>query len=404
VDQAGQQLLQTAAVIGRSFDYDTLRNASGRSDDETVHAVEMLLAHGLVMESAASAAGTTAGSDYDFSHQALRDLVYEETSFARRRLLHRRVAESLSQYRGRSADAIAAQIAHHFQAAGQDIAAADYFYLAGNYARQLYANTEALNHFQSALALGHPAAAELHEAIGDLQKLAGAYGAALAAYEKAAALVGSADLSRLEQKLGGVYHRQGDWERAVHHFSAALSALTAGDRSDRARILADWSRTAHRAADTTKAQALAEEALTLTETAGDLPALAQTHNILGMLARTRGDYTEAAHHLQRSLELAPQLGAPGAQIAALNNLALLARDQADYTQAESLLTKALTLCRKLGDRHREAALLNNLADLYHIAGDETAARSHVRHSVTILAEIGTDMAEWQPEIWKLTEW
>jgi hypothetical protein len=58
----------------------------------------------------------------------------------------------------------------------------------------------------------------------------------------------------------------------------------------------------------------------------------------------------------------------------------------------------------LGDRHREAALLNNLADLYHIAGDETAARSHVRHSVTILAEIGTDMAEWQPEIWKLTEW
>lgn len=399
VDQAGQQLLQTAAVIGRSFEYDTLRSASGRSEDETVQAIETLLAHGLVIESAA--AGEL---QYDFSHQALRDLVYEETSFARRRLLHRRVAESLSQSRNRPLEAISAQIAHHFLAAGEEVEAAEYFYQAGNYARQLYANTEALSHFQSALGLGHPAAAELHEAVGDLQKLAGSYGAALAEYEKAAALAGTADLSRIEQKLGGVYHRQGDWERAVHHFSAALTALPSLDRPNRARILADWSRTAHRAGDVLEAQRLAEEALVLAETAEDLPALAQSHNILGMLARTGSDFALAEQHLRDSLTLAPQLATPSAQIAALNNLALLARDQSDFDQAEELLRQALKLCRTLGDRHREAALLNNLADLFHLAGDETAARSHVRQSVAILAEIGADAGEWQPEIWKLTEW
>ncbi|MFZ0545264.1 MAG: tetratricopeptide repeat protein [Candidatus Promineifilaceae bacterium] len=400
VDQTGRQLLQTAAVIGRSFDFDTLRTASGRSDEEMVQAIETLLAYGLVIESAA----TTADLQYDFSHQALRDLVYEETSLARRRLLHRRVAESLGHQRNRPEGAIAAQVAHHYQAAGLEPTAADYFYQAGNYARQLYANTEALSHFQSALALGHPAVADLHEAIGDLHKLAGAYGTALADYEKAAALADPDDLYRLEQKLGSVYHRQGDWELAVHHFSAALEALDEEEHPARARILADWSRTAHRAGDIAQAQSLAEEALKLAETADDLPALAQTHNILGMLARARVDFSGADYHLRQSLELAPQLPTPRAQIAALNNLALLARDQFDFTQAEQLLTQALQLCRTLGDRHREAALLNNLADLYHLSGDKTAAQSHVRQSVAILAEIGTDAGQWQPEIWKLTEW
>jgi DNA-binding SARP family transcriptional activator/predicted ATPase len=399
VDQAGQQLLQTAAVIGRSFDFDTLRMASGRSEEESVQGVETLLAHGLVVETAA-----TNDVLFYFSHQALRDLVYEEISLVRRRLLHRRVAESLVQERNRPAAANAAQIAHHYLSAGQETVAADYYFQAGNYARQLYANGEALDHFQSALGLGHPEVAALHEAVGDLQKLAGAYGAALAAFEKAAALADAADLNRLEQKLGGVYHRQGHWELAIHHFSAALEALPEKIHPARARILADQSRTVHRAGDMEQAQVLAEEALRLAETADELPALVQSHNMLGMLARARGDFTKAGHHLNRSLELAPQLPTPGAQIAALNNLALLARDQKYFNQAEALLVKALQFCRTIGDRHQEAALLNNMADLYHLAGDKTAALNHVRQSVTILAEIGVDAGKWQPEIWKLTEW
>ena len=48
VDEIGWQLLNTAAVIGRSFDFDTLREASGRGEDETVAALEDLIAQGLV--------------------------------------------------------------------------------------------------------------------------------------------------------------------------------------------------------------------------------------------------------------------------------------------------------------------------------------------------------------------
>ena len=147
-DDTGRQLLAAAAVIGRSFDFDTLRAASGRSEEETIACLEQLVRKGLVREATTYTPGAEPG--YDFSHEQLRALVYDETSLARRRLLHRRVAEELARQPRppRAQGAIAGQIAHHFRMAGHDDEAASYYKLAGEHARSLYANSEALTHFK----------------------------------------------------------------------------------------------------------------------------------------------------------------------------------------------------------------------------------------------------------------
>lgn len=88
--------------------------------------------------------------------------------------------------RGRAQTPLApltSQIAWHYRPGGRNTEAAHYYKLAGDHARLLYANTEALLHFRSALALGHPEAAALPEAIGDLQTPAGEYSAALTSYQ-----------------------------------------------------------------------------------------------------------------------------------------------------------------------------------------------------------------------------
>src|SRR5215207_1887240 len=167
VGEAAGQVLAAAAVVGRSFDFDTVRAASGRGEEETLTALEELMSRGLIREVGSPVGGAPA---YDFDHDKLRTLVYEETSLAR----------------GREADALAGQIARHHRLAGQDEEAARYYRLAGDYARSLHANSDALTHYEEALALGHPDASELHEAIGDLRTRAGEYGAALASYEAAA--------------------------------------------------------------------------------------------------------------------------------------------------------------------------------------------------------------------------
>jgi tetratricopeptide (TPR) repeat protein len=112
----------------------------------------------------------------------------------------------------------------------------------------------------------------------------------------------------------------------------------------------------------------------------------------------------ALRHLTESLRVAEDLGDANALIAAFNNLALAHRDHGELEKAFQLTRKALELCIQLGDRHRQAALLNNLADLYHAAGQPEEAMAHLKKAVSIFTEIGVEMDQTSPEIWKLTEW
>ncbi|MEP7199743.1 MAG: tetratricopeptide repeat protein, partial [Chloroflexota bacterium] len=401
VSQTATQVLNTAAVIGHSFDFDSVREASGRSEDETVAALEELIARGLIAEIKTASGGES--PTYDFSHEKLRALAYAETSQARRRLIHRRVADALvARPPRRTLAARASLVAQHYQLAGADAQAAEYFKLAGEHARGLYANAEALSHFRNALALGHAETGALHEAIGDLQTLRGDYGAALTSYETAATLCASDALGSVEHKIGSVHLRQGAWGAAESHFESALATLLSDGA--RARLYADWSFAARQRGAMERARELARQSLALAEAADDRRALAEAHNILGVIARSRDDADDAREHLQQSLRLAEMLDDASARMTALNNLALVYGDHGERAAAMRFTEQALQLCVALGDRHREAALRNNLADLLHADGQTEAAMAHLKQAVAIFAEIGGSDQPAQPEIWKLTEW
>ncbi len=396
------QILGAAAAIGRSFDFDTVHEAAGRGEEEAIAAIEELTGRNLIEEVPDSSGDPL----YDFSHEKLRGLIYEETSMARRRLLHRRVASALSgrARRRRDASALAAQTSHHYRLAGEDEQAAEYSKLAGEHARALYANADALSHFQTALTLGHPGIAILHEEIGDLHTVLGGYAAALASYEAAAALLDGQAFATVEHKLGNVHTRQGEWDAAEGHYEVALAALEdESSPGEVSRLQADRSRLAHQRGRNAEAMDLARRALELAEKAEDSRALAQAHNVLGILASKQGDGEAALRHLERSLAFAGDLEDPHARVAALNNLALLRGENGETEAAMGLTENALSLCVSLGDRHREAALHNNLADLLHAAGRNEESMQHLKQAVAIFAEIG-EQGTLQPEIWKLVEW
>ena len=402
LDQTARQVLTAAAAIGRSFDFDTAMAASGRTDGETVAALETLTMRGMVRE-LEGPAGTPL---FDFTHDKLRSVVYDAASLARRRLLHGRVADALRS-RPRTGDqplAVAGLIARHEQLAGRDARAAEMFALAGEQARALYANTEALDHLRQALALGHPDAADLHEAVGDLETLRGDYAAALVSYDNAAATAVGPALAGLEHKCAHVHVRMGDSGAARARLDAAVTALRDAEEPElRARIAAERSLAAARAGAIDEAELEARRALDLAERATDQRALAQARNILGLLARRTGRLDEAERQLEYSADLAAALPEPDAQITALNNLALVLGDARRYEHALEHARTAVRLCERIGDRHRQAALHNNIADLLHGAGREEEAMAHLTTAVTLFAEVG-DQASAAPEIWKLVDW
>lgn len=399
--ETGKQVLNAAAVIGRSFDFEILREVSGRTEDETIRTIEELIAQGLIKEIAAETLR------YDFVHEKLRALAYEETNAARRRLLHRRTAEAFVSHgrTRRETEVLANQIAWHYQRADEKALAAEYFKLAGDHARTLYANAEALAHYRAALALGHPNAAALSEFIGDMQTLLGDYAGALTSYATAASLCAPDALAGIEHKQGNVRHRRGEYAMAASHFQTALNTfLDTTLPAERARLFADWSLAARAMGQGERAGELASRALALAETGHDLVSLAQAHNILGILARHDGELRQARYHLEQSCAIAESLPDPSVRIAALNNLALVCRDTNEIERAIKLTETSLALCVTQGDRHHQAALHNNLADLLHGIGKDSEAMMHLEQSFAILADIGADATTMQPEIWKLVEW
>ena len=234
----------------------------------------------------------------------------------------------------------------------------------------------------------------VNERVGDLYTLHGDYVKAVASYEAALAETSAPFRAAVEHKLADVHHRRGEWEAAERHYRAALRGID--DAAWRARVTADYALAAHRRGDRIRATRLAEEALALARRARDDRALAQAHNMVGILTGER-------KHLEESLALAERIADAAARVAALNNLALAHARDGDLDRATTLTREALAASSAIGDRHREAALHNNLADLLHRSGENEEAMRYLKRAVRLFADIGED-ATREPEVWKLVEW
>jgi DNA-binding SARP family transcriptional activator len=95
LSEEDRQLLACAAVIGRRFTFEALRRAAGREMEPTLAGLERLLAADLIRAQAQPAA-------FDFTHEKIREVVYEDLMPIRRQELHRRVGEALETIYGAS--------------------------------------------------------------------------------------------------------------------------------------------------------------------------------------------------------------------------------------------------------------------------------------------------------------
>jgi DNA-binding SARP family transcriptional activator/tetratricopeptide (TPR) repeat protein len=403
VDEMSLQILSAAAVIGRSFDLATVREASGRSEEETVDAIEALMRRGIVREVPVELGPSVR---YDFSHGGMREVVYEATSRARRRLLHRRTADALRRVpspAGRDDLARYALIAGHERQAGRLPEAAEAHLQAANRAEAVFANREAIDHLGSAIALGHPDGAGAHGRIGELRSRLAEYPAAIASLETAAALAERSALPAIEIALGRVHRRRGDLVAAASHLGAALASPDLTDAL-RARALVERSVVALRASELDVARDAASEAAAMAARAGDPHLVGVAERLVGLVAQARGDLAGARNALGRSVALAADDPDPTASIAALTALALALAGGGAVDEAVATATDAIEACRRIGDRHLEAAVENHIADMLHEAGRPDDSMVHLKRAVALFAEVGEGASERDPGIWTLAAW
>lgn len=397
VSATSRQLLSAAAVVGVVADPELLRSTAGRDDVETVEALEALVDSGLLVED-------TQRRGYDFPYELLREVVIERTSLARQRLLHSRAADVLSRRHGVDSSAWPADgVARHLSAAGRTSEAAEWFWTAAMESRALYAHREELEQLQAARAAGLEPAL-VHEALGDALTRLGRYREALESFEQgAAANEDPVRLAAVEHKLANVHDRLGEWTIAQAHLESA-DDLLGGDSAaaPRARVGADLALVLHRQGMSQAAEARARLARVDATESGDVLALAQVHDVLGVVAIGGGDLDAAVRHLELSVGWATQLDDVGPAVAAENNLARALDLMGRSDEALDAARRALALGERHGDQHRVGALHANLADLLHRRGEEEEAQREARAAAATLAAV--DDADLRPQVWTLVEW
>jgi eukaryotic-like serine/threonine-protein kinase len=244
---ATREVLSIAGVVGRPFTIAGVARVGGLGRDAVAQALEPALA-GHLVEARVEAPGR-----FGFSHDIVRDAVYDDLPPTMRARLHAAVAAALQESLEAGGDATAAEAAHHALAAarsGADPEAAWRLSLdAAREAAALQAHAEAAAHYSGALEaleLGARATAserlETALALAAATFAAGDIEAARRRFRRVAAAArrsGAADVhARAALGFSEVQRYGGIDEDAIALLQGALDALPPDDSALRARACA----------------------------------------------------------------------------------------------------------------------------------------------------------------------
>lgn len=145
--------LTVASVEGETFTAQVVAQVQGVDERHLLRNLSQELdrRHHLVREQGEIQTNGHFMSRYQFVHNLFQQYLYNSLSAAERRLLHGDIALALEHFYARHTEDVIVQLAHHYTEAGQVEQAVTYLLKAGDQARSLYANEEAIEFYQKAL-------------------------------------------------------------------------------------------------------------------------------------------------------------------------------------------------------------------------------------------------------------
>jgi tetratricopeptide (TPR) repeat protein len=222
VSETATEVLRTAAVLGKQFEFGELLAIARRPEDELLDALDEAVSAQLV------APGR--GESFSFTHDKIREVLYEELNPIRRRRLHLAIAEGLERMEAQGKDVTVEDLAHHFVESGDFERGLSYAERAAGAALHVFAWDEATAMFERARECAEAleradAVLRIDEAMGDAALASGDIPAATERYERALAAASDPDVqNRLRGKAGEAYAVSGDL-RGEEHVRKALEDL-----------------------------------------------------------------------------------------------------------------------------------------------------------------------------------
>ena len=390
--------LQTSSVIGRRVRVPLLR-AVDEAVDVDANLQELLDAELLDP--------SDEPDELVFHHALVQDVAYSRLLRKRRRELHLKVAEEAERLYGAGDDVIDL-LARHLHLAEAGDKAVEYLTRAGERARRLFANDEAIIHLGHALELARKSERSgelvppLLLGLADVHELVGNYEQALAFYREARELgtgVGAArgiaatlrnrsdydealafltdaledwehspsDQASLWLEKGRVLSRQGRFTEAIDSLQIAMAKCA--DSRVRAETQLQLARAEAVVGRTDAALTHVLDAVVILEEAKDLKGLATALRILGGdVYGSMERWPEAAKTLRRGLDIAARVGSVEELAGCSINLGLVELALGNVDEAIACDRRAIDEFARIGITTGEAIGYGNLSEKLLAAG------------------------------------
>jgi tetratricopeptide (TPR) repeat protein len=260
VSEQCNEVLRVCAVLGKVFTFDELAAATEQNEDALLDALDEAVGTQLI--------AAVSNDSFSFTHDKIREVLYEEINPIRRRRLHRHVAEGLEKNQRGYCCAVE-KLAHHYIQAGVHERGLHYAKQAALEAQRVFAFDEAVAAYSQAC--------ECAEALGLVdEQLA------------------------LEEAIGKAYFLHGETIPAGEHFERALALAT--EPQVRARLQCEAATSLVARGDKRGLEFLREALMVLDPVANPL----ETANALTTEARFHhlaGRHTKAIELLKKAAEL-----------------------------------------------------------------------------------------------------
>ena len=260
VSEQCNEVLRISAILGKVFAFEDLVATADQSEDVLLDALDEAVTAQLL---------ASAGDEsFAFTHDKIREVLYEELNPIRRRRLHRHAAEGLERNRLKLCCTVE-KLAHHYIQAGDHERGLHYAKQAAVEAQRVYAFDEAI--------AAYGRAADCAEALGLVDE----------------------QLAQ-EEAIGKAYMLHGEMVPAAEHFERALALAT--DPAERARLQCEAASSLVTNGDQRGLEFLREALAVLDPVANPL----ETANALSIEARFHhlaGRHKKSMELLLRSVEL-----------------------------------------------------------------------------------------------------
>ncbi|MBV9645839.1 MAG: AAA family ATPase [Candidatus Eremiobacteraeota bacterium] len=346
---------EVAALVGSRFSREVVRAVGGWEESTFSEALDELIDRRIVREATGRGA-----FDYAFAHQTVRDVIAEEAPPERSADRHRRIAKALETLHPQRVTEFAAELALHYERAGDAASAARHYLTAARRALSVAALAEAGAYIERGLSLTRDqrVRADFLVERDQLSRRIGDHATLKANLEELLTLaegIGEEDFRRRVALMWVEFAILKDDKGEIDKALAALRQLLAHAGPRWEGILAfEEARAAYAHGDLDAVRTHATAALSAAQVAGDAATSAKALIRLADVAVNRAQLDEAQKFLSQAQVTAAQGGEGGVEIDSLRAAFTVAYSMADFEGAIVLAERWLERGTALGDRYAEA--------------------------------------------------